>query len=300
MVTIMTESTRITLTIFTPAYNRATLLPRLFDSISTQVPPGSEIEWLVIDDGSSDKTPYVLAELAKRRPDLVRFVRVANGGKHRAINRAAQLARGTWIMIVDSDDMLADAAINSIVDHISKADSDNRIGLLRGLKRFPELAVNHRFQVTSNPCTHADWLAVQPGFDTAEVIRTTALAQNPFPDFEGERFMAEGWLWHRLAAKWLTFFVNQQWVICEYLDGGLSERSAHNRSRSPRSAMAVYEQMLSANLPITHKTRASVNWWRYRWHAGRLAVGTPPPPFWRMLFAIPGWLAYLKDRVLLK
>ena len=82
------------LTIFTPAFNRAELLPRLFESIQSQVPEGAPVEWLVIDDGSSDETPTDLASFESLRADLARSVRVENGGKHRAINRAASLARG--------------------------------------------------------------------------------------------------------------------------------------------------------------------------------------------------------------
>jgi glycosyltransferase involved in cell wall biosynthesis len=48
-----------TLTIFTPAYNRAHLLPRLYESLCKQ--SISDFEWLVVDDGSSDGTKNLIA-----------------------------------------------------------------------------------------------------------------------------------------------------------------------------------------------------------------------------------------------
>lgn len=126
----MTKPVRPKLTIFTPTWNRADLLPRLFGSISDQAPVDGSVEWLVLDDGSTDDTPEVLAQLASVRPDLVRFLRVENGGKHRAINRAAHQARADWIMLVDSDDALAPGAIGDVLHNVGRYDGDERIGLI--------------------------------------------------------------------------------------------------------------------------------------------------------------------------
>lgn len=286
----------ISLTVFTPAYNRAALLPRLFESISKQAPPGSAVEWLVIDDGSSDETPQVLQNLTQLRPDLVHWVRLANGGKHRAINRAAHLARGHWIMIVDSDDMLADGALVSVMAHISKVEADERIGMLRGLRQFPELSTTYRFQLPSNPCTHAQWLAMQPAFDTAEVIRAHVLVQYPFPEFEGEQFMAEGWLWHSLEKTHLTQYVDEHWVVCFYQAEGLSANSQRIRARSPRSALAVYTAMLESTLPWRLRVRTGINWWRYHFHAAALGHTPAAPAGPSRWLAVPGWLLFKRDR----
>ncbi len=132
------KAMRTELTIFTPTFNRAELLPRLFQSIKQQLMPGEPLEWLIIDDGSSDNTPALLAAFSAERPDLVQHKRVANGGKHRAINLAARLARGEWILIVDSDDLLAEGALEKIRRALASVRGDARIGMVRGLRRFPE------------------------------------------------------------------------------------------------------------------------------------------------------------------
>ena len=48
------------LTVFTSTLNRAGLLPRIFESIVRQ--KRTDIEWLVVDDGSEDDTPEIIAE----------------------------------------------------------------------------------------------------------------------------------------------------------------------------------------------------------------------------------------------
>lgn len=290
---------KITLTVFTPAYNRAELLPRLFESIKSQVHPGDPVEWLVIDDGSADDTASVLRDFANERADLVRFVRVANGGKHRAINRAAQLAYGDWVMIVDSDDRLLEGAIQNVLETITARSDDDRIGLLRGLKHFPEIVKVHRFNLEQNPCAHVAWISTQQPFDTAEVIRRTALLLHPFPDFSVERFMAEGWLWHQLNRTHLTYFINSPWVECFYQADGLSASSRRIRANSPCGAMAVYCAMLASGLPLRLRIRASINWWRYWFHATTQRKGVSFARQASVIFAPIGWLMFLRDQAVI-
>lgn len=262
-----TEFEKVTLTIFTPTYNRAHLLPRLFESIRSQVSPEGLVEWLVIDDGSRDDTETLLAGFAGERPDLVRYICVENGGKHRAVNLAAGLARGDWIMFLDSDDRLVDGAIAEVLETIHQIDDDARIGLLRGLKRFPGSKTDHRFEARQNPCRHVDWISSQRPLETAEVIRRTALKLHRFPDFPGEGFMSEGWLYHRLDRTHLTFFINKPWMDCFYQSDGLSARSRRIRADSSCSALAVYTVMLESQLPLRWRMRYAINWWRYLFHA---------------------------------
>ncbi|WP_442496919.1 glycosyltransferase family 2 protein [Methylobacter sp. sgz302048] len=294
------QDKKVLLTIFTPAYNRANLLPRVFDSICSQVHPDDPIEWLVIDDGSTDNTEAVLAEFADKRPDLIRFILVKNGGKHRAINLAAERANGDWVMIVDSDDYLVNGSINQVLETIRLVNSDPRIGLVRALRQFPELGIEYSFEMPTNPCSHAEWLLSQHPIDTAEVIRRTALQMHPFPDIPGERFMAESWLWYHLDRTHLTLFINSPWIECFYQPEGLSASSRRIRASSPCSAMEVYAAMLESILPWRLRVRASINWWRYRYHANnqhKIAVSEFRASH---VFALPGWLMFLHDRFLIQ
>ena len=52
------------ITILTPTYNRASLLPRLFDSLLRQT--SKDFEWIVVDDGSTDDTREVVANLKEK------------------------------------------------------------------------------------------------------------------------------------------------------------------------------------------------------------------------------------------
>lgn len=295
----MTNTPNPKLTIFTPSWNRADLLPRLFRSIAHQAPVDGSVEWLVIDDGSTDDTPEVLAQFAAERPDLVRFLRVDNGGKHRAINRAAYQARADWIMLVDSDDAVAEGAISNVLQHVGRYDGDEQIGLIRGLKSFPEQrGFEFSFHQPGVPQWHWQWISSQSRPDTAELVRRSAMALHPFPEHEGERFIAESWLWHALDSSHQMVCVNNVWVDCWYQPDGLSASALSVRLNSPRGTADVYKAIAHSPARLRIRARASINGWRYLLHAKDRGVEFAIAI--SFLFAIPGWLMYQRDRRLLR
>jgi glycosyltransferase involved in cell wall biosynthesis len=99
----------ISVTVIIPTYNRANYLPQALDSILAQTRAPDEI--LVIDDGSTDKTPDLLADYGS----AIRVVRQANAGKPAALNKALKLATSSHIWIFDDDDVALPDALGGHV-----------------------------------------------------------------------------------------------------------------------------------------------------------------------------------------
>jgi glycosyltransferase involved in cell wall biosynthesis len=89
-------------TVFTPTFNREATLHRVWDSLSAQT--FRNFEWLVVDDGSADDTPKLVAGWSQGAAFPVRYFRQDNAGKHVAMNRGAREADGELFIIADSDD----------------------------------------------------------------------------------------------------------------------------------------------------------------------------------------------------
>ena len=101
-------------TVFTPTYNRAHLLPTLYKSLCCQ--DCKDFEWLVVDDGSIDNTEALVKLWAESEHSFpIRYKKVQNGGKMRAINLGASLANGDIFCGIDSDDWFFKDAISSII-----------------------------------------------------------------------------------------------------------------------------------------------------------------------------------------
>lgn len=108
-----------TFSIIIPAYNAAEFLPQCLDSIFNQ--NYTDYEVLCIDDGSTDDTPELLRQYASKHPQL-RILTQSNQGMATARNRGLDEARGEYILFVDSDDLLTDGALATLVAEFSGED----------------------------------------------------------------------------------------------------------------------------------------------------------------------------------
>ncbi|MGE5507707.1 MAG: glycosyltransferase family 2 protein [Chitinophagales bacterium] len=94
-----------------PTYNRRAFLERCLKSLLRQTAPGDLYELVVVDDGSTDGTADLVAELAAAAPCAVRYHRQPNSGRARARNAGIRLARGEYIIFLDSDMVVDDGFI---------------------------------------------------------------------------------------------------------------------------------------------------------------------------------------------
>ena len=113
------------ITVFTPTYNRAHLLPNLYQSLLQQ--KAENFEWLVVDDGSTDGTEELVNQWIEEAAFTIRYFKKENGGKHTAINKGVQLAEGDLFFIIDSDDVLAEMLAKKIIDLINNKEAIMKI-----------------------------------------------------------------------------------------------------------------------------------------------------------------------------
>jgi glycosyltransferase involved in cell wall biosynthesis len=97
-----------------PTYNRAALLQQAVASILAQTL--SPVQVLVVDDGSTDSTPEVLAGLRPR----VQSIRVPQGGKSSALNAGLKAVSGDYVWIFDDDDVALPDALERFVEPLQE------------------------------------------------------------------------------------------------------------------------------------------------------------------------------------
>lgn len=112
------------ISIIIPAYNYAKYLPRAVCSVLRQL--NQKHELIVIDDGSTDNTQEVLAELQKNEQEF-RVIQKENGGLASVRNRGIVEARADYLIFLDADDELDDNALRYIEEHIKQYPSSKMI-----------------------------------------------------------------------------------------------------------------------------------------------------------------------------
>ena len=254
------------ITIFTPTYNRAYRLPDLYHSLQKQT--CKSFEWLVIDDGSTDNTSKLFDEWKEENSFHIRYIRQANGGKHRAINRGVKEANGDFFFIVDSDDRLTEDAVEQIEKLAPEVTANP---LLCGmcfrrvnLKTHEMLGV--KFPHDGMLASSLEWVyKYHVGGDKSEVVCTDVLRQYPFPEFEGENFVPEALVWNRIADSYKMICKNSGIYICEYLPDGLSMGFKRNLKRNPLGFGLFYKETMmrhiSVSVTLKNMIRAIQCWW---------------------------------------
>ena len=100
------------LTFAIPCYNSQDYMEHCIESI---LPGGEDVEILIIDDGSKDRTAEIADAYAKKYPTIVRAIHQENGGHGEAVNAGIRNATGLYFKVVDSDDWVDQEAYQKIL-----------------------------------------------------------------------------------------------------------------------------------------------------------------------------------------
>lgn len=122
------------LSILTPTFNREKMLPDLYESLKANLKYNIDFEWLIMDDGSTDKTKEVVENFIKERKMDIKYFYQENQGKMAAINKLVDVATGDFIIDCDSDDCFAKNAFGIIKENIDKLVLDQELYALIFLK----------------------------------------------------------------------------------------------------------------------------------------------------------------------
>ena len=245
------------ISIVTPAYNRAKILPALYKSLQEQT--SKNFKWLIIDDGSTDNTDNIASTFISEKTFPVTYIKKENGGKHTALNVAFEIIDTELTFIVDSDDIITPDAVKTIESDWIQHKDDNICGIsyLRGYTS--DIPIGDRY-----PKDHAidNFISVRVNRkirgDKAEVWVTKFLQEYRFPVVKGEKFFSEGWLWVQLSIRHNMLFRNKILYITKYLDGGLTMSGRRLRIHCPVGGMISNNAELGDVFTLGHRIKCAI------------------------------------------
>lgn len=223
-----------TLTVFTPAYNRAHTLPRTYESLLRQ--NCKDFVWLIVDDGSVDNTADIVRHWQEVDNGFeIRYIRKENGGMHTAHNAAYANIDTELNVCIDSDDCMADGAVERIL---------NEWGLVRHLGYAGIIALDADldgnvlgtgFPAGMTETTLCGYYAGGGSGDKKLIYRTDVINRYPpYPVFEGERYVALAYKYRLIDQDYKLAVLNE--VVCnvEYLPDGSSGTMWKQYLKNPR------------------------------------------------------------------
>ncbi len=236
-------------TVFTPTYNRAHTLARVFDSLRAQT--FRDFEWLVVDDGSADSTPDLIASWRTKADFPVRYFRQENSGKHVAHNFAVREACGEFFMVLDSDDALETRALGQLHRVWQEIPIAGRAGFcaMGGLSR------NQHGKIVGDPFPTTPFdVSFRERFfefrirgEKGIAWRLDVLRRYPFPEIARTNFVPEGVVWLQTANEHKIRFVNEIFRIY-YTDDestGVTLSSHSNIAAGARGRLYYYAWLLN-------------------------------------------------------
>ena len=222
------------LTVFTPAYNRAHLLPCLYDSLLNQT--CKNFIWLIVDDGSTDGTEELIRSWqGKDNGFEIRYIYKENGGMHTAHNLAYDNIKTELNVCIDSDDHMPDCAVEIILRIWKEARDDSLAGLVGLDVDTNRKLIGSRFKQDEKRVTLSGFYGHGGRGDKKLVLRTDVVNQYPrYPEYQGEKLVPLGTLYTLIDQDYELLTVNQPLVIVDYQEGGSSSTIFRQYRESPR------------------------------------------------------------------
>ncbi len=249
--------------VVTAIYNRAYIISDLYNSLKQQT--NKDFEWILVDDGSRDNIDEVVEGFSDIR---ITLLKQKNSGKHIAVNYGVSAAKGKYIFIVDSDDVITPDAIETISDYDKKYSNtfkENRIAGFSFLRSFKDGKINgkkpdseHISDYINERINKNDGLG-----DKAEVFLREVLIQYPFPCFNNEKFLMESYIWIRMAYDYKMIYTDKCIYIGNYLTDGLTKNILDKKAKNPIGVYETFNLYLDRRFSFYNRLKGSIYYYCY-------------------------------------
>lgn len=222
-----------TLTVFTPTFNRAYCLHQVYDSLCMQTV--QDFEWLVIDDGSTDRTQELVTTWIAENRITIKYCYKENGGMHTGHNKAYEIIETPFNVCIDSDDYMPPNAVAIILEQLQ--------GLDNSFSGIIGLDADQKGNVIGTPipeslsrCKLNELYSKHGVQGDKKMVYRTALMKKcpPYPEYKGEKFVPLDYKCLLLDQEYDLKPVNQVLCVVEYQLDGSSLNIFKQYRKNPR------------------------------------------------------------------
>lgn len=232
------------ISVLTPTYNRANLLKRVYKSLIQNSKYNVDIEWLIMDDGSTDSTKEVVQAFYEEKIINVKYNYQKNQGKMVAINNLVEKAEGDFIIECDSDDYFTEDAFKIIKEEYEKNKENTKVYAICFLKY--DINGKNMGNSFKKPETTMFDLYFKEGEngEKALVFFANIRKKYKYKLEHGERFVTEARMYHEMDEKYYIICVDKPIIVCEYQDEGYTKNIARQFKENPYGYYEYFKEIL--------------------------------------------------------
>lgn len=241
------------ISVLTPTYNREKLLERLYKSLVKNSKYGVEIEWLIMDDGSTDQTEQkVKSFIQEQKPHIqVKYYKQKNQGKMIAINNLVEKATGEYMIDCDSDDYFSDEAFKIMSEKINETANEKNIYGLCFLKHSTN-GENIGNSFTKGRTTLFDLHYKENDQGEKAILFISKIRKQYKHKLEnGERFITEARLYYEMDDDNEMLCFNFPIMICEYQENGYTKNLNKQFKENPVGYYYYFYEILKRDFKGT-------------------------------------------------
>ncbi|PFZ10000.1 glycosyltransferase [Bacillus pseudomycoides] len=249
-----------TLTIFTPTFNRAYTLHLCYESLKRQT--SKDFVWLIIDDGSTDDTRELIENWISQGSISIQYHYQENQGMHGAHNTAYELIDTELNVCIDSDDYMADDAVENITRFWKEYGSNDYAGII-GLDANPNGKVIGTMMpehVKESKLTdlHAKYKVKG---DKKLVYRSELTRKTPpYPIFPGEKYCPLSYKYILIDQEHPLLIMNKVLCHVEYLADGSSMNIIKQYRKNPHGFSFFRKVAMKYAPTLKEKFRESIHY----------------------------------------
>lgn len=236
------------ISILTPTYNRKKLLKRLYTSLLENSKYEVDIEWLIMDDGSTDNTKEIVKEFIKENKIKIKYYKQENQGKMSAINKLVTEATGDLIIDCDSDDYFTHNAFEIIKEEYNKYKNEENIYGLCFLK-YDQNNNNMGNEFKNIKTTMFDLYFKEGETGEKAIVFFSNIRKKYKHELEhNERFVTEARMYHKMDEKYKIICINKPVMICEYQEEGYTKNIEKQFKENPYGYYEYFKEILQRNM----------------------------------------------------
>lgn len=252
---------------------------------------------MIIDDGSTDDTEELVGKWMCDKEININYFKKDNGGKASAINFALDRIETRYWLCLDSDDTLANNAIELSIKELEVIKDDSRYCGILALRNYPngEIFGGKRIPIKIEETTVLeviDKYRIRSEF--VQLYKTLITSEYRFPNILGEKFLPPEYLANEINKKYKFKVSQSTFCYCEYLPDGLSKNKINIIKKNPKGYTLIVRQAFKMSKGFIPKSKRCLKYISGCILSGdKRCIRNSPNKLMTIFYYPLGWLVYI-------